>query len=138
MKEPMYEVADFLIQFSNEMFEDVIKIKFDLHRKDPSGKYFYEFIDDLIHEGHMKKHVPLNFRRIEDDERLDTIVFDLVRKEPEKLEKYIKNVILRQDLRMMRKFYFDAMDIANDINNYHGTHTKQIEKLEKLFHNTYK
>jgi len=138
-KEKLYWPSDIILPIvEDKEGKNVITLKVKQNRLDRNWKELYELIDDLIHEGKLKKWVLLNYREIDDDETKPTMFIDAVRNDPDILSEYIKTTLLKQDLRIAQKFYFDAMDIANDLNNMHGGKTKEIEKLEKLFHNTYR
>ena len=138
-KEKMYWPSDIILPIvENKEGKNIITLKIRQHRLDRNWKELHELIDDLIHEGKLKKWVLLNYREIDDDETKPTMFIDAVKNDPDVLSEYIKTKILKQDLRIAHQFYFDAMDIANDLNNMHGGKTKKIEKLEKLFHNTYR
>lgn len=138
-KEQVYWPSDIILPIvENKEGDNVITIKIRQSRLDPKWRKLHEFISDLIHQGKLKKWVLMNYREIEDEETHPTMFIDAVRNEPDVIADYIKHNLLKQDLRMMRSFYFDAMNIANDLNNMHGGKTDEIDKLEKLFHNTYK
>lgn len=134
----IYVPSDVLGQIVKDAHKPFITIKFRQTKQDPNWKELYGFIEDMIKLKLISRWVPMNFREIDDDETRPTMFIDFVRNEPDNIEKYVKEVLLKQDMRIMRKFYDDAIGIANDLNNMHGTHTKEIEKLEEVFHNTYK
>jgi len=138
-KENLYDRSIILLKLLDGWTnESHITVNVNRHRLDPTWRKFHEFIDNMIHEGLLKKYVLLNYRVYDEDERKPCMFIDIVKNEPEAIEKYMKNIYFKTNLRIAHGFYFKAMDIANDLNNLHGGKTKEIEELDKLFHNTYK